>query len=491
VKRAFAARIAAALASAPGEVLIEGATGSEARGEAAALTRAGFRERVKAEAAWLAAQGVGEGQVVAFLGHNSAAMLALLVACAEAGVVLLPLNWRLAAPELAAIVAEAKVAALQAGDGAAALAAEVSALHAPDPHARHRDIEPGDALLVFTSGTTGRAKGVLHTQAGLAANLDAALAAQPIDAASRVLATLPMFHVGGLCIQVLPALAAGARLLLHPRFEPGAWFDAVERWRPGTTLLVPAVMRALIEHPRWPGADLSSLRFVNCGSQVVPLALIEAFHARGVPVTQVYGGTETGPVSVALRPEDALARAGSAGRAALGVRVRVVHPDSGAERPAGEVGEIVLHAPNLMRRYLGGAAAEGFRADGGFATGDLGRIGSDGFVEIVGRLKELIISGGENIHPAEVEALLAGAPGVLECAVVGLPDERWGEVPVLAVVRTPGAVLDAAAILAPLHGRLARFKHPRRVIEVPALPKTALGKLERARLRQSLLEPLP
>lgn len=423
--------------------------------------------------AHLQAEGIGRGHVVAWLGHNAWDMVATLVACERLGAVLLPLNWRLAAPELARIVRHAGASRLLGTPDMEALATEVLQ-QAPLANGSAPGIERGDLLLVYTSGTTGEPKGALHTAAGLQANAVAAIAAQGFDANTRVLSVLPLFHVGGLCIQTLPALAAGGRVLLHPRFETGAWFDAVEQWKPTTSLLVPAVMRALIEHPRWAQADLSSLRFVNSGSQIVPRALIDAFHARGIPVAQVYGATETGPVSLVLKPEEAMAHPGRAGRPALGVQVRLA-PD----------GEILLKAPNLMRGYHR-ITMPAFDEQGWFHTGDLARVDADGFYEVVGRSKELIISGGENIHPAEIENLVAQLPGVAECAVVGLPDARWGEVPVLAVVPKPGAAPEPAALLAALAPQLARFKLPRRVVLVDALPKTALGKVQRAQLSSRL-----
>ncbi len=330
------------------------------------------------------------------------------------------------------------------------------------------------ALIAFTSGTTGEPKGALHTASGMRANREAAIEVQGFDAGTRVLSVLPLFHVGGLAIQTLPVLAAGGALKLHPRFDPEAWFDDVERWRPSTTLLVPAVMRALVEHPRWAAADLSSLAFVNSGSQIVPRALIEAFHARGVPVAQVYGSTETGPVSIVLRPGEALAHVGHVGRPAPGVTVRLA-PD----------GEVLLQAPNLMRGYHR-SVLPAFDAEGWFHTGDLAVQHADGCYEIVGRSKELVISGGENIHPAEIEQLVAERPEVAECAVVGLPDARWGEVPVLAVQLRPGRALDRAALQALLDARLARFKHPRRIEVVAELPRTALGKVQREVLASRL-----
>jgi fatty-acyl-CoA synthase len=420
-------------------------------------------------------EGVRAGSVVAWLGHNSWDQLATLVACRRLGAVLLPLNWRLAAAELAQIVRHAGAGHLMGTPELEALAGEVLA-HAPLTPGPACGVLPGDLLLVYTSGTTGVPKGAMHTAAGMQANALAAVAAQGLNSQSRVLSVLPLFHVGGLCIQTLPALAVGAKVLLHPRFEPEAWFDAVANWRPTTTLLVPAVMRALIEHPRWATSDLTSLQFVNSGSQIVPRALIEAFHARGIPVAQVYGATETGPVSIVLRPDEAMAHVGHAGRPALGVQVRLAAD-----------GEILLKGANLMRGYHR-EATPGFDAEGWFHTGDLALQHADGCYEVVGRSKELIISGGENIHPAEIEHLAAERPEVQECAVIGLPDARWGEVPVLVVVERAGRRLDRDALQALFDARLARFKHPRRVQVVPALPRTALGKVQRALLARTLAE---
>lgn len=427
-------------------------------------------------------EGLGRGDLIGWLGHNAPAALAALLACARLGAVLVPLNWRLAAPELAAIARHAGLSALKHGPELAGLAAQVTAL-APctGPEAA---TQPGDAMLVYTSGTTGEPKGAMHTDAGLCANIDIALDMQDLTEADRVLAVLPMFHVGGLCIQVLPAVAAGAAVKLHARFEPGAWLHDVASWRPSTSLLVPAVMQYILSHPDWPAADLSSLRFVNSGSQVVPVALIEAFHARGVPVAQVYGSTETGPFSIALRPDEALAQVGGVGRPAPGVRLRLADA-AGREVAPGDVGEIQLQAPNLMRGYHRLPPGTGF-VDGWFATGDLARCDAQGWVTVVGRSKDLIISGGENIHPAEIENLLVGWPGVAEAAVVGVPDARWGEVPVLVIVPLAGATVDRAALQALFDRQLARFKHPRRIERVDSLPRTALGKVRKAALVQAL-----
>ncbi len=427
----------------------------------------------------LDAQAVQPGAIVAWLSHNRWEMLAALAECERRGAVLLPLNWRLAAAELAKIAAHAGVGHLLSEPETQALADAVLAQSPlrPGPAA---GVQPGDLLLVYTSGTTGEPKGAMHTVGGMAANVSAALNIQDLTPSDRVLSVLPLFHVGGLCIQTLPALAVGAAVRLHARFDANLWFDELALWRPTTTLLVPAPMRALIEHPRWAWADLSCLRFVNCGSQVVPLHLIEAFHARGVPVTQVYGATETGPVSIALHPRDALARAGQVGWPAPGVQVQLAAD-----------GEIWLKAPNLMRAYHRHNEAS-FDAQGWFHTGDLAVCDAAGCYRVVGRSKDLIISGGENIYPAEIENLVAALPEVAECAVVGLPNAQWGEVPVLVCVGAAHLTLAQRApleqrLMALFADRLARLKHPRRIVWRDQLPRTALGKVQRAELLMSLV----
>ena len=439
-----------------------------------------------AQAAVWSAQGLGAGSLIGWLGHNSPAMLAGLLACAKLGAVFVPLNWRLAPAELVAIAQHAGLSALQHTPELASLAAQVrTGTTLAGPAEPDHAVEPGDVLLVYTSGTTGTPKGALHTQAGMLANIAMAQAVQGLTAADRVLAVLPLFHVGGLCIQVLPALAAGAAVNLHARFDPGAWLHAVAQWRPSTSLLVPAVMQANLAHPGWAGADLSALRFLITGSSIVPVALIDAFHARGVPVGQVYGSTETGPFSIALAPADALAHVGSTGRPAPGVQLRLAGANGAAVAP-GQVGEIQLRAPNLMRGYHRVPAASSF-VDGWFATGDLGQVDADGCVTVVGRSKDMLISGGENIYPAEIENIAATWPGVAEAAVVGLPDARWGEVPVLVLVAQPGAVVDVPALQAHLQAQLARFKQPRRTLVLAEVPRTALGKVQKAALRAQLM----
>jgi fatty-acyl-CoA synthase len=309
-----------------------------------------------------------------------------------------------------------------------------------------------------------------------------------LTSADRVLTTLPMFHVGGLNIQSTPALHAGASVSLHPRFDPEATLAAIESERITLTVLVPAQLEAMMALPRWRQADLSSLRMISTGSTIVPAALVRRVAERGVPLVPVYGATETCPVAAYLRAGDASARAGAAGWPALHCELRIAG-DAGDELPAGQDGEILVRGPSVATGYWNAPeeSARTFR-DGWYHSGDLGHLDADGCLHVVGRRKDLIISGGENIHPAEVENLLLECPAVAEACVVGRPDARWGEVVVAAVVVKPGCRLTEAETLALFSGRIARYKHPREVRFLDSLPRSALGKVQKEAVRAAVME---
>ena len=451
--------------------------------------------------------GVQPGDRVAWLGFNHELQLVTLVACARLGAVFVPLNFRLAVPELQQVMLDAQPRLLvhDSHHADTAQALKVEGLK----HTRHdtliasaspRGLQLPEVnsdmqlLLVYTSGTTGVPKGAVHTQAALLANARASAWAHDFVPGDKVLSTLPMFHVGGLCIQTLPALLAGAQVVLHPRFDPTAWLDEMNTSRPTLSLLVPATMRALFEHPRWAETSLACLRGIMTGSSTVPVAYLETLHARGVPVGQVYGTTETGPVSIVLRLPEAMARVGASGWPQPEAQVKLIGAD-GQEVGHGETGEVCLRAANLMRGYWSAQGQVGLGLqDGWFHSGDLGQRAEDGCITIVGRSKDMIISGGENIYPAEIENQLVTLPGVAESAVVGLADERWGEVPVAVLVRSQdaaGQALSTEAVLAHLQSRIARFKLPRRVVFMDSLPKSALGKVQKPQLLAELLRKNP
>jgi fatty-acyl-CoA synthase len=473
------------------------------------LTYAAFWQRIAAAARALKSQlGIARGDRVAILAANHPDYLVLLYACARLGALLVPLNWRLAVPEQLYILADATPKALIVED---AFAAVVPPLKEAQPRLRTirlaEDTGPdtfesllsqatGDdrnphvdtscpLLLVYTSGTTGRPKGAVLRQEALLWNAVMSQHMHDLTACDHVLTVLPLFHVGGLNIQTTPALQLGATVTLHPRFAPDTTLAAIAIGRPTLTVLVPATIQALIEHRRWSETEVTSLRAVTTGSTQVPQALIDAFTARGVPVLQVYGSTETCPIAIYTRCGGDLSRGTSTGLPGLCCEARIVD-DSGREVPHGSPGEIAVRGPNVFFEYWGNAAAtsEALR-DGWYLSGDIGTRDADGYFTVHDRKKNMIISGGENIYPAEVERVLLEHPAVAEVAVIGRADPRWQEVPVAYVVRRVGASVMAEEIMRHVGSELARFKVPRAVVFVEALPRNALGKVQHFMLRQA------
>ncbi|MFL6799861.1 MAG: class I adenylate-forming enzyme family protein [Xanthobacteraceae bacterium] len=473
------------------------------------LTYAALAQRITETARGLKSQlGIGRGDRVAILAANHPDMLVLLYACARLGAMLVPLNWRLAVPEQGYILADASVKALFVEQS---LAAVIGPLRQALPAVRvvGLDFVPanemslaallaegsGDGrvahvdtsfplLIVYTSGTTGRPKGAVLRQDALIFNALMSQHMHDLTAQDHVLTVLPLFHVGGLNIQTTPALQVGATVTLHARFIPDATLVAIEEERPTLVVLVPATLDALIAHPRWAATRLDSLRAVTTGSTQVPQHLVDAFTSRGVPVLQVYGSTETCPIAVYTRLSGDWRRRGSTGLPGLVCDARVIDA-AGADAAPHQSGEVLVHGPNVFVEYWGNAeaTAEALR-DGWYHTGDIGSRDADGHFYIHERKSNLIISGGENIYPAEVERVLHEHPAIAEAAVVGSPDPRWQEVPVACLVRRGDASVDTADIERFCLEQLARYKVPRKYLFLETLPRNALGKVQHFRLRE-------
>jgi fatty-acyl-CoA synthase len=472
------------------------------------LRYAGFATRIAQTARALKSRlGVGRGDRVAILAANHPDYLVLLYACARLGAMLVPLNWRLAVPEQVFILSDASVKALVVEEAFAAVIPPVTQA-LPDLHVIGLDFAPGGLsfddllgsgagdgrnphidffcplLIVYTSGTTGRPKGAVLRQEALVWNAAMSQHMHGLTPDDHVLTVLPLFHVGGLNIQTTPALQLGATVTIHARFAPDTVLAAFAEDRPTLTVLVPATIQALLQHPRWTGTDLSSLRAITTGSTVVPQPLVDAVTVRGVPVLQVYGSTETCPIAIYTRLGGDLSRANSTGLPGLYCDARIVD-EKGRELPHGTSGEVVVRGPNMLFEYWGNEAATGEALrNGWFYTGDVGTRDADGYFVIHDRKKNMIISGGENIYAAEVERVLNEHPAVAEAAVIGRPDARWQEVPIAYVVRRAGASVDAETLSRHVGEQLARFKIPREVVFVDDLPRNALGKVQHFRLKQ-------
>ncbi len=470
---------------------------------------AGLAALIDRFAAALTAAGVKRGSCAAYLGYNSPEMLALLFACARLGALFMPLNWRLAAPEHRQMLEDCPPAVLfveapfipqtetlrpelggvtlvsVGGEQAGWIGFDDFLARATTPALRDTGVDAQAPLLIcYTSGSTGKPKGVLLAQDALLWNAANSADMHDLTADDRILTTLPLFHVGGLNNQTTPALAAGCTVVLHPKFDVDATFDAIERERITLTVLVPAQLDMMMAHPRWQSADLSSLRAITTGSTIVPERLIHAVHARGVPLIQVYGSTETCPIAVYLKVKDAVRKAGSTGKPARHCRLRILD-DLGKDVPQGVTGEILIQGHNVMAGYWNAPeATAAVLQNGWFHTGDMGHLDAEGFLYVDGRRKEMIISGGENIYPAEIENVLLECPDIAEASVVGRPDARWGEVVVAVVALKDGRSLGADQVLKQLEGRIARFKHPKEVVFVGQLPKTALGKIRKDDVRR-------
>jgi fatty-acyl-CoA synthase len=449
----------------------------------------------------LADRGVGRGDRVAYLGPNHPTFLESLFAAGLLGAVFVPLNTRLAAPELEYVLRDSGSRFLiwspRHGDVVAKLRDLVPlrdelGLHAYEDALSTMDVslvdetvdETETCMIMYTSGTTGRPKGVMLTHANVIWNTVNLLIDVDVTSSEVTLVSAPMFHVAALNQTVLPTYCKGGTSVLVSAFDPAAALDLIARHRVSFLFGVPTMFLAMSQSPAWDDADLSSVRSAICGGAPVPEALIETYQRRGVTFMQGYGLTESAPGATFLRVGESAVKLGSAGTPAFFTDVRVVATDGTAAAP-GQPGEVLIQGPNVMSGYWGLAAAtaEVLTPDGWLHSGDVAIVDEDGYLYIRDRIKDLIISGGENIYPAEVEDALYRHPAVAECAVIGVPDERWGEVGRAVVVLRAGAVADPDELLSFLDGKIARYKIPKSVVFTDTLPRTASGKVLKAVLR--------
>lgn len=437
--------------------------------------------------------GVQPGDRLAILDKNSDRYLELIFAVAKAGGVMVPVNWRLKPGEVAQVVGDADPRALVVGDEFSESASDVECpvlgfgqlpRGERDPR-RDRD-EAAVAWQLYTSGTTGLPKGARLTNANLFSMIASLGMELPelVEATSSLVLS-PLYHIGG-CGWALLAVTRGATCVVVREVVPDQLLATLVEERVGTGMIVPAVLRSLTQLEGVEDCDFSALRNVCYGASPISQGLLEAsIRIFGCRFTQLYGLTETTGAITALRHEDHKGdRLLSCGRAMLGGEVQVLDPE-GQELAAGEIGEIVYRGPSLMEGYWGRPQDTRQALRGGwFHTGDAGSADEDGFIYIRDRIKDMIVSGGENVYPAEVESVISGHPDVADVAVIGVPDERWGETVKAIVVRRPGATLSGEELIAWARSRIAGYKRPRSVDFVPAIPRNPSGKILKHELRE-------
>ncbi len=452
------------------------------------VTYAELDDRSERLAAGLLEAGLSRGDRVSTLTGSSPEHVVVFFACAKAGLVLMPLNWRLTTSELAYQLSDAEPAVLLHDDEHAEAAAAIHERSAglEDFVADSNYLPPAPTdddglLLVYTSGTTGKPKGALLTHSNCFwTNLSFDLATG-IGGDDVVLAVLPQFHCGGWNVQPLLAWWKGAKVVLEPSFDATRVLSLIAEKRVTTMMGVPANYLFMAQEPGFAEADLSSLRRAVVGGAPMPEALLDTWHERGVEIVQGYGLTEAAPNVLALPPEDAVRKRGFAGKPYPHVDVELRDPETGAVVEGAGEGELVVRGPNVFAGYWRNPDATATALAGGYLhTGDIAERDDEGYYRIVGRTKDMVISGGENIYPAELENVLHEHPAVAEAAVVGVPDERWGEV-CIAFVALRGEATEEE-LLEFCRGRLARYKVPKRVRFVDALPRNAMNKVAKAEL---------
>ncbi|MGO4613869.1 long-chain fatty acid--CoA ligase [Nocardia sp. 2YAB30] len=483
------------------------------------LDYAGLAERTDALACALADLGVGRGDRVAYLGPNDIATFETLFATTQLGAIFVALNTRLATPEIAYMLDDSAPIVLVVAPACEGIGADAIAHMAVPPHllrlqenggssryehaiSEHIGSTPSlapvgldePALILYTSGTTGRPKGAVLTHGNITWNTLAQFAHFSLSREDVSLCSAPLFHVLGLGQITLPTLYAGGTVVVIPKFEPSEFLATIAREKATAFPLAPTMLQMLCELPEWDDADLSSIRVVAFGGSPVVERVATAWLARGIQVLQGYGMTEAAPgVFMALR-HGATAHPLSVGVPHFFTDVALLTDDGEIIDGPGR-GELLVRGPNVFAGYWQrpDATREAF-IDGWFRTGDIVRIDDDGWAYIVDRVKDIIISGGENIYPAEVEAAITQLDSVTECAVVAVPDEQWGEVGLAFIVALPGHAADEHAIRAHLEANLARYKIPRYFIYRKGLPRNASGKIQRLELREDArqnLQPAP
>jgi long-chain acyl-CoA synthetase len=454
------------------------------------LTYGDLLERVETFAAQLAREGFAPGDVLAVMLPNRVELVIAMFATWRLGGAMTPVNPALTEEEATHQVQDSGAdLVLNLGPdaptgGARAIHVDEMATEPTDRALPELESRLDDtALVIYTSGSTGKPKGVVLDHANVAAMTSSMCEHFGLDEHDHCLLILPLFHVNALMVSVLGPLLAGGRVSIVGRFSADTFFEHVERLRPTYFSAVPTIYSLLVSLPETVRPDVSSLRFVVCGAAPVSRELLEACQDRfGFTMVEGYGLTE-GTCASACNPVDGIRKLGTVGPALPGQQIRIVAPD-GSEAPRGERGEVLIAGPTVMRGYLNNPDATAASiVDGWLRTGDVGVLDGDGYLQLVDRIKDMVIRGGENLYPKEIEAVIAGFEGVLECAVIGEPDAVLGEVPVAYVVPYPDTTVHSGDVLTHCRAQLTRVKVPVAVHVTEALPKNPVGKIDKPALR--------
>ncbi|WP_344097310.1 long-chain fatty acid--CoA ligase [Microbacterium deminutum] len=477
-------------------------------GDGEAMTYRQLADGADSVSAMLWHRGIRKGDRVAYIGENSPEFIEVLFGTVQLGAVFVPINTRLAPPEITHVLTDSGARVLihdpeftdRVAPGVSAVRIDHVirtgegddtnpglARRTRTARAGHSDAEAvltDPAAIIYTSGTTGRAKGAVLSHENLTWVALNCLVDYDVVSTDVALMISPLFHVASLGMGLLPVILKGGTVVLERGFDAGRALRLIEQH--GVTMLsgVPTTYQLLADHPDWAATDISSLSKLTCGGSAVPTRILNAYEERGLAFSQGYGMTETSPGATSLSPTMTRAKQGSVGLAHFFTDVRIAD-ETGAMVTRGTVGEIHITGPNVFLGYhnLPDATAEAFSPDGWFRSGDLGYLDPDGYLYISDRLKDMIISGGENIYPAEVENLISAVDGVTGVAVIGIADDQWGEVPWAVITVNDTASVTTESVRALLNGQLARYKLPRNVVIVDELPRTASGKIRKADLR--------
>jgi fatty-acyl-CoA synthase len=453
------------------------------------LTYAELNERAERAAGAVVASGVGPGDRYGILLHNSIDFLALFFAAAKCGAIVVPLSTRATPHELGQIVADCGMSVLFTSEAFTELpscqVAKLPALTSSNPATPQPSNPNAEAIycLLYTSGTTGKPKGVMIPRRQLWWNgyNTAVNWGLREDDVSPIYT--PLYHAGGVAAFLIPIFTVGGTIVLHRGFDPAEVWRSIEQEKATVVLGVPTTLKMLMESPEFLTADMRHIRWFISGGAPLPHYIIDAYQKRGIEMKQGYGMTEAGVNCFSMTVEDSRRKAGSIGKPMMFTEVRVAG-ENGSDMPAGEVGEMWIRGPHVSLGYWNNieATRAAFDDDGWLHTGDLARRDDEGFFYIAGRKKEMFISGGVNVYPAEIEAALVSHPDVADAAVIPVADEKWGEVAVAFVVGG-ASTTDLDAWLA---ARISKFKLPKRYIFVDALPRTPYGKVEKQKLREML-----